>query len=60
MNRRYDAIDGLKALSCAGIVAMHVLVNGNYHLDGFIFTQVIPSFTDLVFLFMSISAYGMC
>lgn len=58
--QRYDAIDGLRAFSAIGIVLMHVLANGNYELDGFVFDELIPSFTDLVFLFMVISGFSMC
>lgn len=57
---RYDAIDGLRAYSSIGIVLMHVLANGNYALSGFVFEQLIPSFTNLVFLFMVVSAFSMC
>ena len=39
---------------------MHVLTNGKYELGGFVFEKVIPSFTNLVFLFMMVSAFGMC
>jgi len=39
---------------------MHVKANGNYDLPGFIGTQIIPSFTDFVFLFMVVSAFGLC
>ncbi len=59
-NKRYDAIDGLRTFSCIGIVLMHVLANGKYNVDGFVFEKIIPSFTNLVFLFMTISAFGMC
>ena len=59
-SKRYDAIDGLRAFSAIGIVLMHVLANGNYSLDGFVFDRLIPSFTNLVFLFMIISAFSMC
>ena len=58
--KRYDAIDGLRAFSAIGIVLMHVLANGNYALDGFVFESLIPSFTNLVFLFMIISGFAMC
>lgn len=58
--KRYDAIDGLRAFSAIGIALMHVLANGQYQLDGFIFGHLIPSFTDLVFLFMIISSFSMC
>ena len=59
-SKRYDSIDGLRAFSAIGIVLMHVLANGNYSLDGFAFDRLIPSFTNLVFLFMIISAFLMC
>ena len=59
-DNRYDAIDGLRAFSCVGIVAMHVLANGKYNVNGFFFSSIIASFTYLVFLFMTISAFGMC
>lgn len=58
--KRYDAIDGLRAFSAIGIVLMHVLVNGQYHIGGFVFGKLIPSFTNLVFLFMLISSFAMC
>ena len=57
---RIAALDGIKAYSVIGIVFMHVLVNGKYHLEGFLFESLIPAFTDLVFLFMTVSAFGMC
>lgn len=57
---RIEAIDGLRAFSAIGIVLMHVLANDNYHLRGFIFERLIPSFTDLVFLFMVISGFSLC
>lgn len=56
----FDAIDGLRAYSSLGIVLMHVLANGNYELEGIIFDSLIPSFTNLVFLFMAISGFSMC
>lgn len=39
---------------------MHVLANGEYELGGFAFERLIPSFTNLVFLFMMVSGFGMC
>lgn len=57
---RYEGIDGLRAYAIIGIVIMHVLTNGKYELGGFVFEKVIPSFTNLVFLFMMVSAFGMC
>ena len=56
----YNAIDGLRAFSSVGIVLMHVLANGSYGLKGFVFEQLIPSFTNLVFLFMIVSSFSVC
>lgn len=57
---RYHAINGLRVFSAIGIVLMHVLANGKYSVNGFIFDKWIPSFTNLVFLFMVISSFVMC
>lgn len=57
---RYDGIDGLRTYAILGIVLMHIKANGGYKINGFIFDELIPSFTNLVFLFMMISAFGMC
>lgn len=57
---RYDAINGLRVFSAIGIVLMHVLANGKYSVNGFIFDKLIPSFTNLVFLFLVISSFVMC
>lgn len=57
---RYEGIDGLKAYAIIGIALMHVLANGKYGIGGFVFERLIPSFTNLVFLFMMVSGFGMC
>jgi len=57
---RYEGIDGLKAYAILGIALMHVLSNGKYEIGGFAFEQLIPAFTNLVFLFMMVSGFGMC
>lgn len=57
---KYEGIDGLKAFAIIGIVLMHVLANGEYKINGFVFEKLIPSFTNLVFLFMMVSGFGMC
>lgn len=57
---RYEGIDGLKAYAIIGIALMHVLTNGKYEMGGFVFEQLIPAFTNLVFLFMTVSGFGMC
>lgn len=59
-NNRFEGIDGLKAYAIIGIAIMHVLANGEYKIDGFVFEQLIPSFANLVFLFMMVSGFGMC
>ena len=48
---RYEGIDGLKAYAITGIALMHILANGEYELGGFVFSRMIPAFTNLVFLF---------
>lgn len=60
MKERFEGIDGLKAYAILGIALMHVLANGNFDLNGFIFDDLISSFTNLVFLFMMVSGFGMC
>ncbi len=60
MKERYEGIDGLKAYAILGIALMHILANGKFGLNGFVFQKLIPSFTNLVFLFMMVSGFGMC
>ena len=58
--KHYNAIDGLRTIACFGIVLMHVAANNNYDISGFVYDKLIASFTNFVFLFMVISAFGMC
>ena len=58
--KKYYGIDWLRTVACVGIMMMHMRVNNSYSIDGFIYQRLIPSFTDFVFLFMAISAFGMC
>lgn len=58
--KHYGAIDGLRAIAAIGIVMMHVASNNSYEISEFVYEQVIPSFTNFVFLFMTVSAFGMC
>ena len=60
MKKRYGAIDGLRMIGCIGIVMMHMATNNSYEITGYIYETVIPSFTNFVFLFMMVSAFGMC
>lgn len=39
---------------------MHIAANNSYSISGFIYNSLIPSFTNFVFLFMTVSAFGMC
>lgn len=56
----YGAIDGIRTIACIGIVLMHMAANNSYNISGFIYDSMIPSFTNFVFLFMMVSAFGMC
>lgn len=56
----YGAIDGLRTIACIGIVLMHMAANNSYSISGFVYDSMIPSFTNFVFLFMTISSFGMC
>lgn len=57
----YNSIDGLRTLSCLGIILMHIQANTKYQLNGsFLFERFIPSLTWLVYLFLMISGFGMC
>ena len=58
--KHYGAVDGLRTIACIGIVLMHVRANTNYNISGYVYNTIIPSFTNFVFLFMVISAFGMC
>ena len=58
--KHYGAIDGLRTIACIGIMMMHVRANSGYEVSGFVYNTVIPSFTNFTFLFMTISAFGMC
>lgn len=58
--RHYGAIDGLRMIAAVGIVMMHIRANSNYEITGYVYNTIIPSFTNFVFLFMTVSAFGMC
>ena len=60
MKKYYGSADGLRTIACIGIVMMHVAENSAYSIQGYLYDTVIPSFTDFVFLFMMLSAFGMC
>lgn len=58
--KHYGAIDGLRTIAALGIVMMHIRANNNYEIEGDVYNKIIPSFTNFVFLFMTVSAFGMC
>lgn len=58
--KKYFGIDWLRAFACIGIACMHIAENSSFEIDDFFYKNIIPSFTDLVYLFMAISAFGMC
>ncbi|MCX7511738.1 acyltransferase family protein [Levilactobacillus brevis] len=55
----YDGVNGLKVFGCFAIIIMHNLVNANIRLNP-IANMVIRSWTNLVFLFFIVSAFGLC
>lgn len=58
--KRYDNLDGLRTYAAIGIVLLHVLTNGNYMLQGYLFAKIILLFRDFVYLFMAISGFSIC
>ena len=59
-DKRFGNLDGLRAYACIGIVLMHVLDNGKFELNGFLFEKLILSFTNYTYLFMLLSAFSLC
>ncbi|MDD3139238.1 MAG: acyltransferase [Lachnospiraceae bacterium] len=61
-NSHYDSINGLRAFAAIGIIMMHMgaKTNNAYEIEGVVFKTLIPSFTNFVFLFMIVSAFGIC
>lgn len=56
---RYNNLDGLRTISCIGIIGMHIAANSQYRLNDWFGQQLVPSFNWLVFLFIMISGFGM-
>ena len=59
MKERYDNLDGLRALSCIAIIAMHIKANTSYEIDSWIYRSVIGAWGHLVALFLMITGFGM-
>lgn len=62
MKKYYYGVDWLRTMACIGILMMHMLSkdNNSYDISGYVAEKIIPSFTDFTFLFMAISAFGIC
>lgn len=59
--KKYESLNGLRALAAIGIVLMHVRANIDIDVSGnFIYGNVIPVMSDFVFLFMMVSAFSLC
>lgn len=59
MEKRYGAIEGLRTIGTIGILMMHIRGNNHYEIKGYWYNNIIPLFTNFVFLFMIISAFAM-
>lgn len=59
MRKRYDNLDGLRVISCLGIIAMHIKANADYQIYDWVFDVFMPSLSLLVYLFLLISGFGM-
>ena len=59
MTERYENLDGLRAISCICIIAMHIVANADYAVHPILQT-IMVSWTHFVLLFIMISGYGMC
>jgi len=58
---RYDALDGLRAIACIGIVQMHIMANMQLKPSANMLTTNVISFSaDFVSMFMMVSAFGLC
>lgn len=55
---RYECMDGLRAFGCIAILVWHVFANSEYRLPFVLSSVILPSFNDLVYLFMLISGFG--
>ena len=59
--KKYESLNGLRALAAIGIVLMHVRANIDIEVGGiFLYSHIIPVMSDFVFLFMMVSAFSLC
>lgn len=59
-SKRYGGLDGLRTIACIGIIMMHMRANNTYAIQSYAYDTIIKSFTNFVFLFMVVSAFGLC
>lgn len=59
VQKRYNNLDGLRAISCIGIIGMHIKENSSFDISGYFYNTVLSSMTLLVYLFIMISGFGM-
>lgn len=59
MKERYDNLDGLRAISCIAIIAMHIKANADYQVNSWLYRDVVGAWGHLVALFLMISGFGM-
>ena len=57
LRERYDNLDGLRAISCLAIIAMHIEANSSFNINES-FRTVIMSWTHFVSLFLIISGFS--
>jgi len=60
MYKKFKSIDGLRAFLAIGIVIMHIQSNTDYHIDNYIWNNIIPLFANFVYLFMVITGFSIC
>lgn len=58
--KRYNGISGLKGIAILIVIFVHVMVNGNYYINGFVNKDTALELGVIVQLFFMVSAFGMC
>lgn len=58
--KKYNSINGLRAIAAIGIIMLHVMSNVDYTLDNDFIVSCIKFFSEFVYLFMIISSFSMC
>lgn len=58
--KRYDSLNGIRAIACLGIALMHVKANLSYMVPGNILNLIVNELGNLTILFMVLSAFSMC